>query len=954
MDGAKALKGWLAAMLRQLSLIVQRNPAVFKSKTKLIRLGLDPANGNRGSGVDCLVELSAEGVLTIVQNMESAAKPDPTVSQRVDGVLDVTMANLQSEVSSEMTMRSQALSNALRIPGLAVNLDFSFESDPVFYALPPQSKAAKIKRLRGHVESTLDALIKCGPEACVGLVAVLVCCDGSNETRDVFTGATDADHYLTVLDRDGLLRVTLNLESVEKSLGRLHHKIEQQLALHRARQDTTYHAGPEFFDWESLQSCGLLLNDSILVAFEASISHCKESVRAFARAVHKSRSETPAGRDALARIQTLRVCMEREQQDLWRTRLHDESTLVLSLSLQFVKDKSRIEELDWKESLEWTLHYATVEVEKFHAEKCKAAAEAALSKAFGAPLQIRIDWPVYIDRPEFKDLGASGCRAAIRELSTELLNSIVHGVSAIAQHPVGAKALKEKVKNITISYGPNVDVAQRLMEPCKVSLLPGSELLISFRNLHDSVSVNYKSRVEFELGIVVAVAEFDATARREAVSKALGGHPLNYSLDSFQKSDEYRFGVAIADQPAIVDAVVAGVAEHVFASQSDGLVAVWSRAKAVVKSTLVELSVNRSLTTTFGRLELRAGGVLALTLDLGSVLQVKNSRNWRSRIASVCGFLDDLSKEECNEKLSKTSQKLSLSPVVIEWTEVFAALKHLPAADRYERAHNLGGELARDVLLGYWGLEGLASFPKIKSELQSRVKQISLTIAAGSGGGTYKTEMQGTTLRIVFPLDETREWNKSNKQGCRERVEALLSLRPMVEAEAIEEQEHAHVQPTAVQISKKVLVDWQKLLGSADYRAVRDYVAYIRYVGSFIPKCLVGYGDKPEGLHWMLATNAQAKEFFTTISTIEIVIDGDCKEKPAQERFVNARMSCVKKAPSSIVLTVRRDWMETDEDDNGLQRNHFCFVFDLQMCHQRVGNSAQKPDSSRMWNCCCK
>jgi hypothetical protein len=248
-----------------------------------------------------------------------------------------------------------------------------------------------------------------------------------------------------------------------------------------------------------------------------------------------------------------------------------------------------------------------------------------------------------------------------------------------------------------LRHGPRVDVAQRLDQPCKVSL-NDSELLVSFRDLTDSVSVNYKSRVEFELGIVVAVAEYDATARREAVSKMLGV-PVEYNLDSFQHSDQFRFGVQIAKQPAVVEAVVAAVAEHVFASNSDGLLSIWPRAKAVVKSTLLELAVDQKLCGTHGRLELRAGGVLALTIDLGGLLQISASRNWRPRLASVLGLLDALSKDEADAKLAQTAQKLALCPVSVEWAALFAApqWKKLPAADRYERAHNLGGELAREV-----------------------------------------------------------------------------------------------------------------------------------------------------------------------------------------------------------------------------------------------------------------
>lgn len=79
-------------------------------------------------------------------------------------------------------------------------------------------------------------------------MAVLVGCDGENAVHDPLSGATDAEQYATVLDRDGLLRVTLNLSSIERPLGRLAHKAAQQLALHRARQNAAFHAGRKFFD----------------------------------------------------------------------------------------------------------------------------------------------------------------------------------------------------------------------------------------------------------------------------------------------------------------------------------------------------------------------------------------------------------------------------------------------------------------------------------------------------------------------------------------------------------------------------------------------------------------------------------------------------------------------------------------------------------------------------------
>jgi hypothetical protein len=150
-------------------------------------------------------------------------------------------------------------------------------------------------------------------------------------------------------------------------------------------------------------------------------------------------------------------------------------------------------------------------------------------------------------------------------------------------------------------------------------------------------------------------------------------------------------------------------------------------------------------------------------------------------------------------------------------------------------------------------------------------------------------------------------------------VESLLQLRKLVEQEAVAEQESKHVATVLPHFpGKKIVVGWDKMLASADYLLVRDYVAYIRYVGAFVPSLLLGYGEQPEGLSWMLAVNAQSEEFFGPIKAIEVEIDGDCKTQPAQERFVHGRMSCVKKAPATLVLTVRRDWMETNADLNGL------------------------------------
>lgn len=101
----KTYKTWLAGVLRQLGLVIGRSPAAWREKVRLLRLGVD-----LGDPLAARVEFAPDtGQLDIVQHMVGCGKPDPTISQRVDQVLDVTMSNLGLEVAGEMRTRSAAL-----------------------------------------------------------------------------------------------------------------------------------------------------------------------------------------------------------------------------------------------------------------------------------------------------------------------------------------------------------------------------------------------------------------------------------------------------------------------------------------------------------------------------------------------------------------------------------------------------------------------------------------------------------------------------------------------------------------------------------------------------------------------------------------------------------------------------------------------------------------------------
>ena len=918
LEGCKFTKTFLAGAIRQMGSVVSRNATVFKNKVNSIELGLDPLSSIRGAHEATVEMVGEQGVLRIVQNMASANKCDPTITQRVDGLLDVTLANATAETEAELTQRSASLSSSLQTPGLTVGIDFGFEQMEAFTSLTAQEKQLKIKKMRTHVQQILDALVKNGGPACVGLAAVMFGIDPENSINDPLSGANDGAHYSCKLDKDGLLQVITNWDMLEKSCGRLAHKIENQLALHRARQDK-YHNGPEYFDWES-HYYPPLINDLTLINYEKSIEHCKEAVRVFAQSVEHSRSTSPAGKESLSKMKTIFVRMLDEVAPPWATAKLDDSTLVLNLNFGYVKDLTQHTQLEWKEALEWTLG-STVEVEKHYAIPRVEKAKAALKKAFGADVPVTIDWATYVDRPEFLHHGAAGCRKHIRTLSIEVLENIIQSIIRVCGHPVGMEAIKKKCKSVLISYGPQVDQKQRLRQPAKVVLKDDGCIFITFRDLFACVDMDFKARIEFELEIVCAVAEYNMADRRKAVSTALSGIPITHDPE-FQLTDEFKYGILISNQPKIIHAVVADIAERVWGHKDDGLLSVWDRASKKVKGCTIKVSRDGSLDSVFGQLKLAANGILELTVDLGCVLEITKGECWRPRIMDTIGLLDELAHFEADAKLALVSKEVSVAPVSIDWSSFEKAPQwlELPAADRYERMHVLGSSLARNVLLGYWGISGLMAFPNVKAEFTKRVKKISLCVdaAAPLSGNKYKTELDGTTLKVIFNMEELRgALSQDTHWGCRERLEKLMGLRALVEKCVMDEITEGRAKPVADTLCKEVLFDWD-FMKNDDYLQYRDYVAYLRYIGTMMSPLWLG-GAEPEGIPWMLDYNSHAVELYAPIKQLIMKVDGDCKTRPPQVRFVNGNMKAELDG-SKLTVTVRRDWMEISDSENGMTR----------------------------------
>ncbi len=143
--GCTALKPWLAGAIRQLGLVVSRNALVFKSKVKLVQFGLNAANSIKGADESTVV---LEGdVLTIIQNMASAAKPDATLTQRVDNVLDVTMANVTTELLADMKVLLSSILLLLAFSFAVLSSYFSLFSSCLLTELLRHEGARRVAEL---------------------------------------------------------------------------------------------------------------------------------------------------------------------------------------------------------------------------------------------------------------------------------------------------------------------------------------------------------------------------------------------------------------------------------------------------------------------------------------------------------------------------------------------------------------------------------------------------------------------------------------------------------------------------------------------------------------------------------------------------------------------------------------------------------------------------------------
>lgn len=902
-----AVRPWLTSTIKQWTQALTKNPTLVAQRVRTVSFGL--ASSTR-TNMD--VSLDDGATLRIVQNLNTVAKPDAGLLVQLDSLLGLTLANATAKVVADLNKRGAALGSALGIAGMALGIEWAtFEAHPTFSSEMPPAKEAKIKWMVLYLEKVEATLVKLGREACHGLVAVLLLVDMTNSIADRGAGR-DAEWYTAFINRDGLLSITVNYKDCGQQIAQLPLKLGNQTLIHCARQ-SVFHNGAERYDWESLQ-CADLLNN-LALDFAAVIAHCKATVVAWAAALESCRTTSPAGASALQPIRHFVVRMNATGsaawEVLWENRGSADATLVLSLSLKSVRDKLPTDELAWKEAIEWCLG-ATVSVEKFHGQNRLQTASETLARSLGhSSCPVNLDWALYFEKPQFLELGADGARRAIRRVTTELLHALVDcGLVLIAKHPVGLQKLKQVLKSVNIVYGPNVDMSQRLQEPIKVVLTPQNVLQVTFNSIDEALQANYEARIQFELGIIVLVAEHEALSRRQAVSARCNGLPITWGV-AFTQSDEFRFNVPIANQAKVIDAVVAGIAEHVVGRDTDSLASLWHAASGLVKSFHIDVDTGTLLSQVHGRLAFSPStGQLCLTYELGAVLQFAQGAGWRARVAAAIGILDQVMQGEAHAKLAQTAGALAHLPVSIEWTTFSgnSAWRATPAAAKYEMAHNLGGEVSRILLLGYWGLSGLFEFEPVLSQIRSKVKCVTFQLR-GTKDESYVVEHDAAASKLVIKLSlhELETQNLSSLVGCRERVEALFQLRPLLEQCAQKEVDARHCAPAAKALDKQAVeIDWSSFMNHDDYRDERDYVEYIRYVGTMVEPLLLG----DEGLPWMCKSNPEAGRFFKPLKRVRIQVDGSCTARPPQQRCVNGNMSCTLNSNDTLVIRVRRDWME--------------------------------------------
>lgn len=350
----------------------------------------------------------------------------------------------------------------------------------------------------------------------------------------------------------------------------------------------------------------------------------------------------------------------------------------------------------------------------------------------GKRVSVAIDW-THADAPQTQ-IPPDTIIAASKRIHT-LANAlarrvVIQGLAAVCDHPVGRRTVHQSVDNVVLRYDPAhgrhgivaVDSAAKT-------------ITVRTDDVAATVHERFKELIEFELDLVVRIAESNAQAQHDAAQSAISaavGRPVKIEADlGFTSLDVFR-RLPPAQQADIVTTLCAALPESALVS-SEGLGGVVAHA---VGKSAVASAVDAVLfaTDVEGKQPLKGsialdGRQLRVTLNLDEVLSAAGWTDWKARLADAVGVLMPIAQTEALATLGRTAAQLSAAlgrptTVQVRW-EAFVTTREWSALDaeaKLASAAALAGPLAQRALLGDQGLAGLAEFYNAKSSINQHAQ----------------------------------------------------------------------------------------------------------------------------------------------------------------------------------------------------------------------------------------
>ncbi len=141
------------------------------------------------------------------------------------------------------------------------------------------------------------------------------------------------------------------------------------------------------------------------------------------------------------------------------------------------------------------------------------------SPAAAAAFSTAIDWDSFLAQPEFLALTPEAQSGICGTLTGRLVTSVLRGLAAVCEHPIGLKCVQDNVASLRVSFA----VTGRPAPPRESLTVAGRDLVLrtSDVSLAEAAGARYKERIEFAYDLVVAIAVDNATPSKAALEAAL-------------------------------------------------------------------------------------------------------------------------------------------------------------------------------------------------------------------------------------------------------------------------------------------------------------------------------------------------------------------------------------------------------------------------------------------------